>query len=329
MNIFLIPYTFYRHVAMGLVCGGAGLLAWWLLMALTTWAYAWSPAWDGAIYLGITASFVAGSSLLAEATLRRSPIWRRVVFPLGGAAVAGFGTAFSQLVTAYLVPAVASASWADPTLTSLRVRMLQWVVVGLACAVATIPFRKFKGFFNHIVGGVVAGLAAAAAWYQVGYSQGQFNSDLYLASAVGCVVFGGTFGVFAWGVPDELYAGWLRVVSETRHGRRIPIDTRGGELRERFVGHFPRGLDLFLPASEGVMELHLSVLALKDGVYKARGLSLQPTLVRRFLERVDLRYDARRPTPLETRLSSGDRIVLGPPGNQTTVEFLMLPREEQ
>ena len=55
------------------------------------------------------------------------------------------------------------------------------------------------------------------------------------------------------------------------------------------------------------MEVHLSVAVDKDRAYRARGLSLQPTRVRRFLERVDLRYDPQRPAPLETRLSGGGR----------------------
>jgi hypothetical protein len=32
---------------------------------------------------------------------------------------------------------------------------------------------------------------------------------------------------------------------------------------------------------------------------------------------------------LETRLSSGDRLLLGPQNDPTVVEFIMLPREER
>ena len=75
------------------------------------------------------------------------------------------------------------------------------------------------------------------------------------------------------------------------------------------------------------MEMHLSVAVDEKQRYSARGLSLQPTRVKRFLERINLSYDARRPTPLQTRLSSGDRIELGDDG--TEVEFIMLPKEER
>ena len=63
--------------------------------------------------------------------------------------------------------------------------------------------------------------------------------------------------------------------------------------------------------------------------YWLRGLSLQPTLLRRFLERIDLRYDRTRPAPLETRLTSGDRIEIGDGARNAEIEFLMLPREER
>jgi hypothetical protein len=124
-----------------------------------------------------------------------------------------------------------------------------------------------------------------------------------------------------------LYAGWLRVMSWNRYSRRIPVDALDGAPTERFVGHFTRGLDLFLPVEDAVMEMHLSVAVDEKQRYSARGLSLQPTRVQRFLERINLQYDPRRPAPLQTRLSSGDRIELGDSG--TELEFVMLPKEEQ
>ena len=109
----------------------------------------------------------------------------------------------------------------------------------------------------------------------------------------------------------------------------MPIDATELGPKERFVGHFPRGLDLFLGVSDGVMEMHISVAVDKKQRYWLRGLSLRPTMLRRFLERVDLRYDPRRPAPLETRLRSGDHIEIGDGNNSAQLEFLMLPREEQ
>jgi hypothetical protein len=107
------------------------------------------------------------------------------------------------------------------------------------------------------------------------------------------------------------------------------VDSIDGKPTERFVGHFTRGLDLFLPADDGVMEMHVSVAVDEAQRYTARGLSLQPTRVRRFLEGINLRYDPRRPAPLATQLSSGDRIELGEGAHQSELEFVMLPKEER
>jgi hypothetical protein len=189
--------------------------------------------------------------------------------------------------------------------------------------------RRFRGGLAHLFGGVLAGLVGALVWYVAGNPGWPVGKDLFLAGAFGATAFGFTFGLFTWGVPEELYTGWMRVLTVTRHARRIPINGADGQPRERFVGHFPRGLDLFLPATDGVMELHVSVLVNRRGEFRARGLTLQPTSVRRFLERVDLSYDRTRPAPLETRLASGDRLVMGPKGHETVVEFVMLPREER
>ena len=79
---------------------------------------------------------------------------------------------------------------------------------------------------------------------------------------------------------------------------------------------------------QGVAELHLSVVVDERYRYAVRGLSVQPTLVRRFLERIDLRYDPMRPAPLETQLSMEDRVVLGEAG-ASELEFILLPKEER
>jgi hypothetical protein len=52
-------------------------------------------------------------------------------------------------------------------------------------------------------------------------------------------------------------------------------------------------------------------------------------MVKRMMESVDLRYDPRRPAPLETTLQNEDRIVMGAGGTQSEVEFLLLPKEER
>jgi hypothetical protein len=335
VNIFLIPYTWTRHFAVAFVCAGAALLAWWLVLALAVLFPVWPVSWDGAVYITALCVAVAGASTLAEASLRRNPLWRRVLVTVGSACISGLLSlvaywAWTALVGPLLLGDTSAADLAEPTLVSLRYRVMAFLFAGVQASVGPLVFRRGAGFFSHLGAGLAAGLFGAATWYVLGYSKSVFSfSDLYLAGAGGALAFGGTFGLLAWGIPDNLYAGWIRVVSETRHGRRIPVDGADGGVRERFLGHFPRGLDLFLPAEDGVMELHISVMVTRRQEYRARGLTLRPTLVKRFLERIDLRYDARRPAPLETKLSSGDRLQLGPASDPTVVEFLMLPREER
>jgi hypothetical protein len=335
VNIFLIPYTWMRHLSVAFVCAAAGLIAWWLVLSAAVLLPVWTVDWDGCVYLATLCAFTGGASTLCEASLRRESVVKRVGKTVGSAMVSGILAtlgywAWHAAVGPLILSDQAAADLTEPTLVSLRYRLAAFALAGMQAGVGPLVFRRLKGFFAHIGAGLVAGLAAAAAWYAFGYSKFILGfSDNYFASAMGAMVFGGVFGLFAWGIPDSLYAGWVRVVSETRHGRRIPVDAPDGNPRERFIGHFPRGLDLFLPAEEGVTELHVSLMVNRRQEYRGRGLTLKPTLVRRFLERIDLRYDARRPAPLETKLSSGDRFVLGDPKDPTVLEFVMLPREER
>jgi len=187
--------------------------------------------------------------------------------------------------------------------------------------------RRFKGWISHLCGGLAAALSGAVFWHVLGNSA--FGTDLYLASLAMGLVWGFLYGVLIWGIPNELYAGWLRVMSSERYGRRIPVDPPDGSHMERFVGHYPRGLDLFISQDEGVSELHLSIAVDDEQRYFALGLSQRPTLLRRFLERVDLRYDPSGSAPVKTRLQSGDRIRIGTDRISAEMEFLMLPREEK
>jgi hypothetical protein len=335
VNIFLIPYTWMRHVAVALVCAAAALMGWWVLLAATVYFPFWTVEWDGALYIAMLCFTSAGASTMAEASYRRSPLWKRGLYTFASASLSGSIAiigywGWSAFLGPLIFSAVGAADLSEPTLVSLRYRLPGFLLAGMQAGLGPLALRKGQGVFSHFGAGAAAGLLAGATWYTLGYPKSFIGlSDLYLASAAGAVVFGGTFGLLAWGIPDSLYAGWLRIVSESRHGRRIPIDGADGGPRERFLGHFPRGLDVFLPAEDGVMELHISIMVTRKQEYRARGLTLQPTIVKRFLERVDLRYDPRRAAPLETRLSSGDRLLLGPQNDPTVVEFIMLPREER
>jgi len=356
MNIYLVPFTWFRHVAVSLYTTGAMVLTWWVLLAIRAWlgpklGMVWLPAVEGVILLTAGAAVLAGASLVAETTLRRQAILERILLPIGAAIVAAIlaalGYAFAHILHIYLLVFKAEAEIVmDPTLTSLRYRLLEWTFAGWAAGAGAytirVLYRKFidgwgfgaslKGWWDHLGGSLAAGMIGAAVWHNVGYSGWGlfgFSPNLYWGMAFGMMAWGAMFGLLVWGVPPELYAGWIRVITAPRGAHRIPIDSAEGKASERFLGSFSRGMDLHMPAEKGVAELHVSFVTDGKQNYSVRGLSQYPLLVKRPLERVDLRYDPRRPAPLETDLQPEDRIILGTGAQSTTVEFLLLPKEER
>ncbi len=333
MNIFLLPYTWPRHLAMAWWCAGAGLLAWWSVLGLVVvGGLYWPPEWDGPVLLGAITTAVTTASLAGEANLRRHPVLKRLAIMGIGAGLTLVLTLLSFAFWQLLVPPIVFqgdhlTDATDASLVSLSYRITVFGSAGLSGGIGALIARKLSSPISHLAGGVAAGLSAAVVWHILNATKA--GDDLYLAGAAMGLTWGGVYGLITWGIPEDLYTGWLRVLSYHRFGRRIPVDALDGSEKERFVGHFPRGLDLWLPVENGVMELHLSLAVDKDHRYAARGLSLQPTTVLRFLERIDLRYDPRRPAPLETAVSHGDRIVLGSGAQSATVEFIMLPKEER
>ena len=335
VNIFLIPFTSFRHVYPAIVTSAAGLFAWWLVLSWVVvigpaTGLSWGPMWDGPAYLGAVSASIAGASILSQGSLSRTGLAKRVSTSLGSAAISGSLAVGLYFLWGAFASSALSADAGDPTLVSLRYKLPAFVFAGLASGVGPAIFRRGEGLVDHLGAGLVAGMAAAAVWHLCShYTLIWHGHDLFLASAMGAFTWGASFGLLAWGIPTNLYAGWLRVLSPQRFGRRIPVDAPGEGATERFVGHFPRGLDLWVDAGEGVQEIHLSIAVDKNQRYTARGLSQYPTQVKRFLESVDLRYDPRRPAPLETRLQSGDRITMGDGERSCKLEFVMLPREEK
>ncbi|MED5371443.1 MAG: hypothetical protein VX899_10545 [Myxococcota bacterium] len=332
MNIFLIPYNWLRHVQVALVTGGAALLSWWVLLSwMVLRGPAWSPIWDGALFLVGIAASTAGASIWAEGSLARQPLWKRT----GRTALAmglsgGFSLLWFFLWHGLVVPRVFDADGGDASLVSLRYRLGAFLMVGSSTAIGCLIARKGAGFFEHVGAGFTAGLAGAATWHALN----SVLHDLYLAGAFGAMAMGGTFGLLAWGIPESFYAGWLRVLTPFRFGHRIPVDALSGGAKERFIGSYPRGLDLrlgpYVDANVGaVRKLHVSVVYDGKEAYRLRGLSQSPSRLRRLLESLDLRYDPRRPAPLETRLHSGDLIELGEGQEGAVVEFILLPKEEK
>jgi hypothetical protein len=325
---------------MALWCASAGLLAWWaVLTGLVVVNLDWPPSWDGPILMVTVSVTVAVSSILGECALRRLPLWNRGIKVLLAAAISGGITLvyyFSwHALTSLLLGGASLVDAEDPSLVSLTYRIGAFGMGGLGCGTGCLVVRKFVEPVSHLAGGLAAGLLGGVGWFVAGLPTDVVflgvvapQKDLFLAGATMGVTWGFVFGLLAWSIPDELYVGWLRVLTPSRFGRRIPVDSPDRTAKERFIGHFPRGLDLFLPVEDGVQELHLSVVVDEKQRYQARGLSQQPTMVKRLLQRVDLRYDPRRPTPVETPLSSGDRILLGQGDQQAELEFLLLPKEE-
>ncbi|MBA2321880.1 MAG: hypothetical protein H0V89_12090 [Deltaproteobacteria bacterium] len=364
MNIYLLPYSWARHVAVAWVVAGAAAIAWWLtlmfVLLLGPWFWQagmmWKQGVEGALYLANVSGAIAFTSLYAEGALRRRAVTWRWFYALTAGFFAWSGTLTAFLFWSYVGPLFVSDPYievmVDPSLVTLRYRMMMWLFAGLASGAAawfvrmihkTLANRWSVGLdvgwikrpvgmfaflaelFYHLGGGAAGGLVGGALWHTFGFYS-DLAGNLYLGAALGAVAWGLLHGLLCWGVPDDLYAGWIRVLSHDRYGVRIPLDSQSGTV-ERFVGHFPRGLDLYLPVERGVAELHASFLADEHQRYSVRGLSVSPTVTRRFLERIDLRYDPRRPAPFETELEMEDRVQLGEK-SEASVEFLLLPREE-
>jgi len=333
VNIFLIPYTWYRHLAMALWCAAWGLAAWaGVLTFFVKLSPGWHPALDGSILISTLSGTIAFASISGEAALRRRSVfassWRLVLATGLSVGLAMLGYWFwTEVFNRLLYADQAALDAVDSSLVTLRYRVGAFALAGLASGIGPLVLRKGQGWLNHLSGGLASGLAGGATWHLLNY-QGH-GSDLFWAGAGLGLVWGFVYGLLVWGVPDELYAGWVRVLSWNRYSHRIPVDALDGSPNERFVGHFTRGLDLFLGADDGVAEMHVSVAVDDRQQYALRGLSLAPTKVRRFLERIELRYDARRPAPLQTTLKSGDRVELGEGEHQAELEFIMLPKEER
>jgi len=338
MNIYLVPYNWTRHVIVAIAASTGALLIWWIFLHVRVWLgptlYSWgilySRGAEGPLFLGLVSGAIAFSSILAEHSLRRTGLLRRVAYSMLAGLIAMLWTVITFLILEGIIHLFASDKMVDivtdPSLASHRHHLWMWLSAGFGSGLGPLVLRRGKGIFTHLGGGFTAAGAGAALWQYLGYNIFQ---DLYLASVLAVFLWGFLHGLLCWGVPDALYAGWIRVLSPYRYGYRIPVDRVDGAPAERFIGHFPRGLDLFLPVDIGVAELHTSFVKDGAGHYTVRGLSQQPTLVKRPLERIDIRYDASRPAPLETELNSEDMVIMSDGDHEAVVEFIMLPKEER
>lgn len=364
MNIRLIPFTWIRHVSIGLFVGGAAVISWWICvnwLTLMPRSLVVQQFYEGMFLMSMLALAIAPTTILAEGMLRRrAPQWVAAQVVIAGV-VALLFTAGLVFAWDYILVLVGNAREGvdEPSLggsatAGLSYRLAGWVICGAVSGMAVYVARlawflalKLRGrfeekipkfiklpnefdvlpkVFDHLFGGLASGLTAAAVWHALNYI---ILGDFYLASAVGFLCMGFLFGTLVWGIPADLYLGWFRVLSEHRYGHRLPILGADGTFGERFIGHFPRGLNLYVEHQHGVAEIHASFVGDESGRYAVRGLTQSPTVVKRFLESFDLAYDPSSPVPLEADLKMEDIVILGGPNAATHVEFLMLPREEE
>ncbi|HMV65967.1 MAG TPA: hypothetical protein PKA64_03875 [Myxococcota bacterium] len=353
----LIPYTLFRRLVPGLLGGAASLIGWWFAILVISryeaWYFVsdapgkesplWSPEAEGAFLIAMIASSATWAQVMMEGRFERDPLWRRVI----GAGWAAFWTAFGTIVMSMAYHAF--AAWLGrPTATmALRWRMWPWMFAGVSAMGALMGNRLGRWAFNliqrrfkfqiiappppsrepraltafvHLLAGPATGGLAAVTWYALG----PWFKEQYHPMMVAAWVFGFSSATFGWAIPEHLFRGWVVVRYGARPGWRVPVDPHTPELAERFIGSFPVGLDLHLPASDEVDLLHLSVLATDDGEWAARGLSQRTVRVIRPLERIDLAFDPSLPAPLETPLRHEDRVRLG---RRTELEFVVLPTE--
>ena len=317
--------------------------------------------YEGLFLMVVLSISVGVPAIFAEGVLRQqAPLWVAAKMLVAGLLGALLTAGFVFLIDygMYWVGSQAENN-AEPIFggsatAGLRYKVWSWVTCGLATGFAVYASRtgwfvalklrdrfeeKIPKFiklpheyvvlpsaFNHLMGGLASGLMAAIVWHLLNY---QLLGDFYLALALGYLTMGFMFGVLVWGIPPDLYAGWIRVLSHHRYGQRLPIMGQEEVFSERFLGHFPRGLDLFVEHEHGVAEIHASFVGDQSGRYAVRGLTQAPTTVKRFLERLDLAYPPDSPVPLEADLKMEDIVIMGGNGPKTEVEFLLLPKEEE
>jgi hypothetical protein len=328
VNIFLIPYTWWRHLQFGFWSAMLSLFCWWgYLTFMIVFGALWSSSWDSFITGFLLVFSCAGSNILGEANLRR---WSAKELIKKFIILFGASIGLSMLLFwmwHFLSGLFFHEANMVQHMVALKYRLGDFICAGLSAAVSVIVVRKWAGWsiaLNHLSAGLLAGLGAAALWSVSAYYLVQ---NLYWAGAVAFAAFGFLFGVAAWGIPDDLYVGWVRVLKGSRFSQRIPIDAVDQRNKERFLGHYPNGLDLYLPENEGVLELHASIVhSPSTNQYILRGLSLEHTRMKRMFEWAKVDYDPTSPAPREVELQNGDRIELG---EQAEVEFLILPREER
>ena len=163
MDLQRIPYTWTRHFVPGLV--GAAVALWtWLGVQSLVVAFAvelhqlgiyWRHEVEGPLFLGVVAGALAATSIYLEWSIRgRTLFWR------GFYASGAFLSAFLFVVLASVLYTLAirgygGEEWgdtlADPSLTSLRYRVLLWALAGAGSGIGAWMARTTR-FFQEKLG---------------------------------------------------------------------------------------------------------------------------------------------------------------------------------
>ena len=129
VNIFLIPYTWFRHLAMAFWCAAWGLAGWAVVLTIfVKLSPGWHPAMDGSILISTLAGVVGFASILGEAALRRRSIfqssWRVLLSTALTVGLAMLAYWFwTEVVNRMLFSDQAAIDAVDSTLVSLRYRI--------------------------------------------------------------------------------------------------------------------------------------------------------------------------------------------------------------
>ena len=237
MNIYLIPYTWIRHIAVALVLGATSLLTWWVTLvlivkvgpALRGFGLLWWQSADGLLFLGNVAGMVAFMSLFLEGALRRRPMLWRVLFALVAGVCAGLLTAISYGLIAglygYIGGSESMAILKDSSLVSLRYRLPMWWFAGLSCGMGAFVARRGQGVMARYGYGLdnfgveSDGEVPVAGWGDVASDGGYHLMGGLVASGFGaaawhfCGMYTQIQVICTWGQPSVPSSGASRLGS--------------------------------------------------------------------------------------------------------------------
>ena len=184
-----------------------------------------SPVLDGFMIVFLLALTGALGIRTGEAGLLRWTLRRRI---LSIALTTAFTFAWALLIY-WLWSLIALGLFdelgRDPHVAALRYRLGDFMAAGLICSLSHISSVRWssraemvsKESLKRVVGiallaGLFAAVTASAGWSLANY----WISQHYWSGLMMFALFGFAWGLGLWTVPDELYTGWIRVLSRDR-----------------------------------------------------------------------------------------------------------------